>query len=152
VKKRHIFLIALVLIAVLLLGTRCYVRNRGFTPWMSLAELNAFMKTFDSKQPGGKNYWDQGHWITAAEGRWYCGIPQYRIHYGDAPKDQGYWWYWYFNQDAASFNKKIHDYSDDGFTLVYYNRLRWPDGAYRYQGVWHKYANGNSSASAHTGL
>ena len=83
------FVIALALIVVSLLGYRCYLRNRDFTPWMSLSELNAFMKTFDSKHPGERNYWDQGHWITAVDGRWHCGIPQYRIRYGDAPKGQG---------------------------------------------------------------
>jgi hypothetical protein len=130
---------------VLLLGYRCYVKNRGFTPWMSLSELNAFMKTFDSKHPGEPNYWDQGHWITAVEGRWHRGIPQYRIRYGDAPGN-GYWWYWYINQDKAGFNKKIHDYADDGFILAYWNKLRWPDGTWRYQAVWHKYAHPQSPA------
>lgn len=142
-KKIRIFLIALLLAVVLLAGARCYFGNRGFTPWMSLAELNAFMDTFASKHPGEPNYWDQGHWITAVDGRWHAGIPQYRIRYGDAPKNQGYWWYWFINQDQKGFNDKIHNYADQGFIMAYHSRLRWPDGACRYQAVWHKYAKTN---------
>ena len=140
-KKVHIFVIVLVLIVVSLLSYRCYSRNRGFTSWMSLSELNAFMTTFDSKHPGEPSYWDQGHWITAVDGRWHCGIPQYRIRYGDAPKGQGFRWYWFINQDRGSFNHDIQRYTEDGFILGFYSRLRWPDGTFRYQGVWHKSAS-----------
>jgi hypothetical protein len=66
-------------------------------------------------------------------------MPQYRIKYGDAPHNQGYWWYWFINQPEESFNQKILEYGDDGFQLIYSNKYTLPDGSSRYQGVWHKY-------------
>lgn len=143
--KKFLFLaVALAALAAWLGYTA--IQNRGFTPWMSLAELNAFMATFESKVPGESNYWGQGHWIEAVEGRWKNGIPQYRIRYGDAPKNQGYWWYWFINQDENSFHDKVHHYADDGYVLAHYNKVVWPDGAPRFQAVWHKYGKKRKTA------
>ena len=143
-KKQLLLLAAVLLIAVAALVTagrgayRFYTVHYGFTPWMSLQEQSELLKKYDTAQPGEQSFWNQGHWITAAEGRWQDGIPQYRLRIVDAPKEQGYSWYWYFNQDKDAFNKKIHTYSDGGYRLVYWNAFQWPDGSKRYQGVWQK--------------
>ncbi len=112
-------------------------QSRVETGWMSLSELNAYLAKFDIKEKG-KNYWDQGHWIDTAEGRWKNGIPQYRLRHSAVPPNNGYWWYWWFNQDQESFSKHVHEMADQGMTLVYHQSFVRPDGVKRYQGVWHK--------------
>lgn len=81
-----VVLLVMALLASVAVGYRQYENTHGFTPWMSLNELNMFMKTFEAPHPGEPNYWDKGHWMTAVNGRWHDGIPQYRIRYGEAPK------------------------------------------------------------------
>jgi hypothetical protein len=110
-----------------------------FTPWMSLSEMNAFFESLeDNTPPGGKNYWDRGHWLNAVEGRWEAGIPQYRLSYGAVPESRAHWWFWYLNQDRESFDRLVHDLADDGCVLVQFNSYIRPGGSERFQGVWHK--------------
>lgn len=112
--------------------------DKDFTPWMSHAELDDYLKQFDTNPPGGHpNYWDKGHWINAVEGRWQDGIPQYRISYGDAANDHYYTWYWYLNQDQLSYSYHVHEFADKGFVLLDPNSFLRPDDTRRYQGVWH---------------
>ena len=130
-----------------------YQANAGFTPWMPLEELNHWQTQFDTTPPGGHpNYWDKGHWMTAVEGRWHEGIPQYRVRYGPVPDGYDTAWYWYINQDQASFTAHINQLEDDGFVLVDPNSFLRPDDTRRYQGVWHKLfkkqPTGTSSAPA----
>jgi hypothetical protein len=115
--------------------------NKDFTPWMTGAELQKFCDDHDTNPPGGHpNFWDQGHWIDAVEGRWHDGIPEYRVRYSASPKGKGgyLWWYWYFNQDQQSFSSHVHELADQGFTLLDPNSFVRPDDTRRYQGVWHK--------------
>jgi hypothetical protein len=113
--------------------------NKDFTPWMSLAELNHWQQQFDTTPPGGHpNYWDKGHWMNAVEGRWHEGIPQYRVRYGPVPDGYDGAWYWYINQDQASFSSHVHELADAGFVLMDPNSFLRPDDTRRYQGVWHK--------------
>lgn len=113
-------------------------KTPAFTAWMTYKEMDAYLAPLEKKADDGKNFWDRRHWVTAVEGRWEKGIPQFRIRVADAPADGRYSWYWWFNQDQTSFNQKIHDLSDKGFTLVQHNAFAWPDGTLRYSGVWQK--------------
>ncbi len=126
------------LIMLLLGGCALCPKQPQFTAWMTYKEMDAYLAPLEKKGEDGKNYWDNRHWITAVEGRWEKGVPRFRVKTGDAPKTGRYWWYWWFNQDQESFNKKIHDLSDKGFTLVSHNSFAWPDGTLRYSGVWQK--------------
>ena len=120
-------------------GWNCYQANKDFTPWMSHAELDDFLKQFDTNPPGGHpNYWDKGHWINAVEARWHDGIPQYRIRYGETPQDFHCSWYWYLNQDQQSFSNHVHEFADQGYILLDPNSYLRPDDTRRYQGVWHR--------------
>lgn len=128
-----------VLVALAVWGWKDYQANKGFTPWMTGVELQKFCDAHDTTPPGGHpNFWDKGHWIDAVEGRWHDGVPQYRLRYGDSPKHCYLWWYWYFNQDQESFSRHVHEFADQGFTLLDPNSFRRPDDTRRYQGVWHK--------------
>jgi len=90
------------------------------TAWMSLSDLNAYLEGLDGDKPEGKNFWDRGHWITAIEGRWEAGIPQYRVSYDAVPEARrAVWWQWYLNQDKQSFDAHVHQLADEGYTLVH---------------------------------
>jgi len=108
------------------------------SPWMSLSEMNAYLEGLDGDKSGGKNYWDRGHWIDAAEGRWEAGIPQYRLTHSAVPENRAYWWNWYFNQDREAFDGMVHRMADEGYALVQFNSFVRPGGSERFQGVWHK--------------
>lgn len=112
--------------------------GRGFSPWMTYREMSALLDPLEAKDETGKNFWAKGHWITAVEGRWSDGRPQFRVKVGQTPRGRTHAWYWWFNQDQASYNKHLHRLSDQGFTLVSHNTFTWPDGTVRYSGVWHK--------------
>ncbi len=143
-KKVVLALVALAVVCLGAWGWTYYQANKGFTPWMTGAELGIFLSQFDTDPPGGHpNYWDDGHWIDAVEGRWHDGVPQYRLRYGDAPKDAPHWWYWYFNQSQEDYSRHVHEFADQGFTLLDPNSFLRPDDARRYQGVWHKIAPKN---------
>jgi len=113
-------------------------KEKEFTPWMSLSQLNAYMESLDGDKPEGKNFWDRGNWITGVEGRWEAGIPQYRISHSPVPARRASWWFWFINQDQKSFDKHVHDLADEGFTLVHFNSYARPGGGERFQGVWQK--------------
>jgi hypothetical protein len=107
--------------------------------WLSLAELNAYLEKLDGEKIDGKNFWDRGNWLTAVEGRWEAGIPQYRISYDAVPAERrANWWQWFFNQDKTSFDQNVHRLADEGYTLVQSNSYVRPGGSERFQGVWHK--------------
>lgn len=112
--------------------------GRGFSPWMTYREMDAFLQPLEAKDETGKNFWAKGHWVTAVEGRWAEGRPQFRVKIGPVPSNRKHAWYWWFNQDQTSYNKHIHRLSDQGFVLVSHNTFTWPDGTVRYSGVWHK--------------
>jgi hypothetical protein len=114
------------------------MKNRGFTKWMTYEEMDAFWKPLEAKGDDGRNYWDRGHWLTAVEGRWHDGRPQFRLRVDGVPGERPSGWWWWFNQDEASMNRHIHEYSDKHCTLVSFNVFEWPDGTKRYSGVWHK--------------
>ena len=115
------------------------IAQDGFTPWMSLSELNAYMEGLDGDKPtGGKNFWDRGNWINEVEGRWEKGIPQYRIAHGPVPEARAHFWNWYINQDRQSFDKLVGQLADEGYVLVQYNSYTRPGGSERFQGVWHR--------------
>ena len=136
--KRIFTLLAVSSVLLALSGCCTPRRSTGFTPWMNPASFSAFLNEHETKRDDGKNFWARGHWITAVEGRWGKGVPEYRIKIGDTPKGQPHWWYWWFNQSQADFNAHIHRLSDQGFTLVSSNHFTWPDGSTRYSGVWQK--------------
>lgn len=125
-----------VTVAIFLLNS--YLGDRAFSRWMSLPEFNATMKTFDSdasEKPVGLGH---GEWVTALEGRWHAGIPQYRVGHSLAP-DVQYLWHWAVNLDRHAFNVSMFDYATQGFVLVYFNKFQGPDGAPKYQAVWRKF-------------
>lgn len=111
--------------------------NRDFTPWMSVPEMQAYLKKMETPPAGEPEYW-KTHWITAAEGRWHGGTAQYRLRHAATPKDREYVWYWFIDQDQDSFGAKLKEYSANGIALVYNNSYQRPDGTTRYQGVWQK--------------
>lgn len=109
-----------------------------FTPWMNYKKMQAFLDPLEKKNDKNKNFWDRGHWLSAVEGRWENGEPQFRLKIVESPKGKKCWWFWWFNQDQESYNKHIHRLSDEGFRLVSDNSFAWPDGSRRYSGVWHR--------------
>jgi len=141
-KKRIFRMLALVVVAAAgILGYFHYDSiNRDFTPWMSPTEVSVFFKSFEPVRTGEPDYWKKGHWVTAVEGRWGDGVPQYRFRYGPVPVQPGHeWtWFWFLDMDQETFGKKLKEYAETGFTLVWYNSFKRPDGTRRYQGVWHK--------------
>ncbi len=85
--------------------------------------------------------------MTAVQARWHDGIPQYRVRYGPVPEGYDAAWYWYINQDQASFSSHVHEFADKGFVLLDPNSYLRPDDTRRYQGVWHKlYKKKNAEA------
>jgi hypothetical protein len=107
--------------------------------WMTLDDLNAWLESLDGDKPEGKNYWDRGHWMTAVEGRWKDGVPQYRVSHSPLPAERrASWWQWYINQDRQSFDSHVHRLADEGYALVQFNSYERPGGGERFQGVWHK--------------
>jgi hypothetical protein len=113
--------------------------DKGFTPWMALSELKEYFVPLDAKDDQGKNYWDHKHWMTAVQGRWADGGPQFRFQLSSAPTDRRYGWYWYFNMDAEAYHSRLADFADKHFKLVYHNVYTWPDGSLHYSGVWQKF-------------
>ena len=128
--------ICLFLSIIMIAGCQSLQRDTR-TGWMTLDEMNAKLNALEQKEDG-KNFWDRGHWITAVDGRWHKGAPEYRLRYSEVPEHRAYWWYWWFNQDQKSFRKHMHELADKGFTLVHYQEFERPTGEIRYQGVWHK--------------
>ena len=121
--------------------------DKGFTPWMALSELHEYFVPLDARDAQGKNYWDHKHWMTAVQGRWADGGPQFRFQLSSAPHDRIYGWYWYFNMDAAAFHSRLSEFSEKHFKLVYHNTYAWPDGSLHYSAVWQKfYAPGDPKA------
>jgi Bacterial tandem repeat domain 1 len=138
-KKSILALVMLAAVAGIIWSWSYYAANKGFTPWMSLSELNQWQVQFDTTPPGGHpNYWDKGHWMNAVEARWHEGIPQYRVRYGPVPEGFDGAWYWYANLDQATFSAHVHELADKGFVLCDPNSYLRPDDSRRYQGVWHK--------------
>lgn len=110
-----------------------------WTPWMDMAQMGAFMAALDGDKPGGKNYWDRGHWITAVEGRWQDGKPEHRIRYAPTPKGKkAVTWYWWLNANQEEWAGHVEKYADSGFTLNHFSSYQRPDGRTIYDGVWHK--------------
>lgn len=112
-------------------------KNEGFTEWMPWVEFQEFLAEKEKKGETGKNFWDQGHWILAAEGRWEAGQQQYRIRVGDAPKSKAYLWMWYLNLEQKEFDKLIEKFTIEGYTLIYSNSFTRPSGTALFQAVWH---------------
>ena len=137
-------IIALTIAIIVLASAQSYFTyvsaNRDFTPWMSELELSLYVQKFDDTKPGQPD-WKKSHWITAAEGRWYDGVAEYRIRTAEAPKGVEFAWFWFVDMDQAAFSKNIQDYSEKSYGLVYSNSYKLPDGTTRYQGVWHKPAH-----------
>ncbi len=129
---------ALFLVALFALSLGTIQAAPEFTAWMSQSELNAYFEKLDGDKPEDKNYWDRGNWITGVEGRWEAGIPQYRISYAKVPESRAHWWFWFVNQDQKSFDERVHQLADEGFTLVQFNSYVRPGGSERFQGIWHK--------------
>lgn len=104
----------------------------GFTHWMNSQELKHHAQAGKPK----------GLWITAVEGRWHDGVPQYRIREELKPTGRAFSWYWWHGQDKASFDQKSSQLTKDGFRLVHSQTFTSPDGTVRYQSVWQKRGNG----------
>ncbi|EIQ00790.1 hypothetical protein OpiT1DRAFT_05346 [Opitutaceae bacterium TAV1] len=136
--KAHIKTLLIIIALVPFLNGCDPLSGRGFTPWMTYKEMGEFLAPLEKKDETNKNFWDHGHWLTAVEGRWDNGIPQFRLKIGDSPKEKKHGWFWWYNQSQESFNQHIHELSDQGFVLVQHNSFEWPDGSRRFSGVWHK--------------
>lgn len=124
------------LLVFLVVGFLYYQKHAGFTPWMS--DMEVYFFPLGEKDENGKNHWDRRHWLTDIEGRWHNGRMEWRVRAGDAPAKGPYWWYWYYNQDEASFNRHILRLTDEQFTLVSWTSFELPDGSKRYAGIWHR--------------
>ena len=130
----------LTIIFVTLIGgisAKLYLDNRGFTPWMTMKEMDAFIKPMEKKDDKGKAEWDH-LWITDIQARWHQGYAQYRLRVENGPKGVPYWWYWYYNLDRESLIKKLEDMRNQNFQLVSISSYTWPEGTPRYCVVWHR--------------
>ena len=125
-------------VVLLLFAAYLWRRDRGFTPWMKAREFSQFLKQNEIKDSSGKNFWDRGKWIEAAQGRWKNGYPEYRIRIGSTPKDSRHWWYWWYGVNGSYVEQQIEKLSGDGFQLVQCQHYRRPGGRSVYQAVFHK--------------
>jgi len=127
-KKTIIFILSVILmIAASVCIVRYYQANHGFSDWMYPHAFGDYLKSHDG----------DGTWISAAEGRWYDGSWQMRARFEPAPTGP-HAMYWWFNMTPDFYFKQTDKLADDGFTQVYYQDYKWPDGSILRQGVWHK--------------
>ncbi len=124
-------------------------KNEAFMEWMPWGEFQEYLAEKEQKGQDGKNFWDRGHWILAAEGQWRDGQAQFRIKIGDAPK-KPYLWMWYTNLEQNKFDKLIERFTVEGYTMVYCNSYARPTGTILYQAVWHN-LNPKKKISANAG-
>lgn len=103
--------------------------------WLDAVDFKAHLAELEQKEDG-KNFWDRGHWIDKADGRWKDGKPQFKIQYSEVPANNGYLWYWWFGQSKENFGKRITEMADKGMTMVHHQSYERPDGTLRYQAVW----------------
>ena len=137
---RHIMkaklLIVILLVVASITAGKIFFDNRGFTPWMTMKQMDQYLKPLEVKDANGKGFWDH-RWITDIRSRWHDGYSQYRLRIGDAP-DGPHWWYWYFNLDRESLVKRLEDMRNQNFQLVSFSSYTWPDGTERFCAVWHR--------------
>jgi hypothetical protein len=126
------------LAALAAFGVYHYEQNKYFTAWMTVPELNAYFKGLDAKGEDQKNYWEHGHWIERAEGRWHDGQYQQRMRFGNVPQTGGYLWYWWVCAYENEFQDEMAAMQKDGMILVSLQTHLRPDGKIRYASVWHK--------------
>ncbi|MEM7698464.1 MAG: hypothetical protein AAF236_08690 [Verrucomicrobiota bacterium] len=112
------------------------VPEAAFTSWMSVAELDSYIKIRNAGFD--KSFWDRGHWILAAEGRWQDGTHEYRIVIDAIPDISAYQWKYRINQTQMQFEQSIDLFLREGFQLVHSQSFQRPDGTQRYQGVWQR--------------
>ncbi len=108
-----------------------------FTGWMTHIDLDSYFEILNNGDKNS-NYFDKGHRIMAVEGRMKATQVEYRVKIGDTPKNKAHLWFWWVNQQYASFIQKMNEYEKKGFKLVYAQSFIDQEGASHYQGVWHK--------------
>jgi hypothetical protein len=127
----------IILLITFFISSIAFSHDEEFSNWMNHTGLDNYLFVLNN---GDKetSFFEKGHRITALEGRWKNNQVEYRITYGDTPKDSAHWWWWWMNQPYDSFVKKLEKYEKEGAKLVYSQSFLMPDGTARYQGVWHK--------------
>jgi len=111
-------------------GARAAIgKEDRFSDWMSQQELQTHVKASP-----------RNLWMTALEGRWHEGAVQGRVRWEPRTSEGGFRWFWCFDHDEASFREKSGQYAKEGFRLIHQQTFTRPDGALRYQGVWHRLA------------
>lgn len=126
-----------ILIFIFLIGIfKSAIADENFTSWMKQSDLDNYFEVLNDFDEND-DFFAKGHWITAVEGRWHKANFEYRVKYANTPSKK-YSWYWWLNQDFASFSAKLLKYNQDGFRLVYAQSFKSTTGELRYQAVWHK--------------
>ena len=122
---------------VLCFSASAIADEEKFTGWMTLVDLDNYFEVLNNGDKNS-NYFEKGHRITAVEGRLKGGDIEYRVKIGDLPKNKAHAWFWWRNQQYASFIQKMKEYEKTGYKLAHAQSFLMPDGSSRYQGVWHK--------------
>jgi len=108
----------------------------GFTEWMTPPELDAHIRLLNAGHK--ESFWDRGHWIIAAEGRWENGTHEFRIAYDKSPPEGEFNWKYKINQTQEAYTKALDQNALEGYTLISSQSFIRPDDTKRYQGVWHQ--------------
>lgn len=116
--------------------TRAEIKEKEFTSWMSPLALDTYLRQKNRGYRG--NYWSQGNWIRAIEGRWREGAQEFRIALGTMGKRGEIEWGYRINMTDITFAEELAHKGNDGYTLAQSQAFRHPDGKKRYQAVWQR--------------
>lgn len=108
----------------------------NFTLWMAPLALDNYIRAKTDRN--GRTFWENGHWITAVEGRWNNNRREFRIAYDTIPEIETWQWRYKVNQSQTEFALSVTEMVEKGYTLVQTQTFRQPGGDQRYQGVWHR--------------
>lgn len=127
----------LLAITALIYSSIIFADKNEFSGWMTQKGLDNYFEVLNN---GDRNssYFDNGHLVIAAQGRWYEKQINYRVKTASIDEQNISQWYWWINQSHNAFIKKMKLYEEQGLKLVSAQSFLMPDGSARYQGVWHK--------------
>jgi len=107
-----------------------------FTPWMSPLALDTYIRAKNRGNRG--NFWEQGHWIRAVEGRWHGDSHEFRIAIGTFAEGERFRWYYRIDMAEAEFVETRGRLEAEGYRLFQSHSYSRPDRTKRFQAVWRK--------------
>lgn len=105
-----------------------------FTPWLSPLALETYLR---AKNRGSRvDFWEQGHWIRAVEGRWREGALELRIAVAKIEPGERFRWQYRIDMTEREFTEALRRLEGEGFRLVHSHVYLRPGDERRYQAVW----------------